>query len=400
MKAGSIRANARLPVLAAAILLLLAGCVSAPGAVTPNSSPNFYNEAETSARRPGDVLSSEPMDGAPIGASAFRILYRSTGLDGKSIPVSGTVIIPAGPPPPGGRQIVAWAHGTTGVARSCAPSLFARPFAMIMGLSDLLAAGYAVAATDYPGLGTAGPHPYLVGVSEARAVLDSVRAVRHLVANSSARFAVWGHSQGGQAALFAGRIARSYAPELALVGVATAAPPTFLSELLRDDVSEPVGKLIVSFTLWSWSRVYGANLDQIVFPSAEPVIDSIAAGCSETMGEDLRLLLGTWRFHRRLLSADINVAEPWAGLIATNTSATSSAGVPLFIAQGTDDRIFRQSVTDAFVEGLCSSGAVVHYVVLPGAKHVPSGRISAPMATQWIHDRFAGLAAPNDCRAR
>ena len=38
--------------------------------------------------------------------------------------------------------------------------------------------GYAIAATDYPGLGTPGPHPYLVGDSEARAVIDSVRAAR------------------------------------------------------------------------------------------------------------------------------------------------------------------------------------------------------------------------------
>lgn len=394
MNARADMSNGRLPLLLAAILLLLTGCLSAPGTAAPNS----YNEGATSAGQPGDVLSSEPMAGAPMGASAFRVLYRSTGLDGKSIPVSGMVIIPAGPAPPGGRKVVAWAHGTTGVARSCAPSLFVRPFALVMGLSDLLAAGYVVAATDYPGLGTAGTHPYLVGVSEARAVLDSVRAARHLVAHASARFAVWGHSQGGQAVLFAGQIAQSYAPELKLVGVAAAAPPTFLSDLLRDDVSEPVGRLIVSFTLWSWSRVYGASLQGAVFPSAVPVIDTVAAGCSETMGDDFRLLLGTWRFHGRLLSADLEVAEPWASLIAANTPASNTRGVPLFIAQGTGDRIVRASVTDTFVAGLCSSGAVVHYVVLPGVRHVPSGRISAPAATQWIHDRFAGLAAPNDCR--
>ena len=340
------------------------------------------------------------MSGAPMGASAFRVLYRSTGIDGKPVNVSGMVIIPAGPPPQGDRKIVAWAHGTTGVARSCAPSLFVRPFTTIMGLSDLLAAGYVVAATDYPGLGTAGPHPYLVGISEARAVIDSVRAARHLVANVGTQFALWGHSQGGHAALFAGQIVRSYAPELTLVGIAAGAPPTFLSVLLRDDVSEPVGRLVASYTLWSWSRVYGASIERVTFPSALPVIDTIAAECSETMGEDLRLLMDTWRFHRRLLSADLEAAEPWARLIATNTPASSSAGVPLFIAQGTGDRIVRASVTDTFVDALCSSGAVVRYVVLPGARHVASGRISAPAATRWIHDRFAGLPAPNDCQTR
>jgi hypothetical protein len=35
-------------------------------------------------------------------------------------------------------------------------------------------------ATDYPGLGTPGVHAYLMGESEGRAVLDSVRAARNL----------------------------------------------------------------------------------------------------------------------------------------------------------------------------------------------------------------------------
>ena len=41
-------------------------------------------------------------------------------------------------------------------------------------------AGYVLAATDYQGLGTPGPHPYLVGAAEAMNALDSVRAARNL----------------------------------------------------------------------------------------------------------------------------------------------------------------------------------------------------------------------------
>ncbi len=85
-----------------------------------------------------------------------------------------------------------------------------------------------------PGLGTAGPHPYLVGLSEARAVLDSVRAAREIAgAGASDRFAVWGHSQGGQAALFSGLIADTYAPELRLAGVAAAVPASGHRQLKR-----------------------------------------------------------------------------------------------------------------------------------------------------------------------
>ena len=106
----------------------------------------------------------------------------------------------------------------------CPVAACGRGASTIPGLQSFLQDGYVV-ATDYPGLGTQGPAPYLVGSSEARAVLDSVRAARQLPgANAGSHFIVWGHSQGGQAALFAGQLARSYAPELKLQGVAVAAP--------------------------------------------------------------------------------------------------------------------------------------------------------------------------------
>lgn len=48
----------------------------------------------------------------------------------------------------------------------------------IQGLNEMLARSYIVAATDYPGLGTPGVPPYLVGISEGRAVLVFSSAAR------------------------------------------------------------------------------------------------------------------------------------------------------------------------------------------------------------------------------
>ena len=101
-----------------------------------------------------------------------RVLYRSTGLHDEPIPVSGAVIIPPGPMPPEGRPIVAWAHPTTGVVPRCAPSMAMFLIQQIQGVREMVQRGYIVAATDYPGLGTPETHPYLVGESEARAVLE------------------------------------------------------------------------------------------------------------------------------------------------------------------------------------------------------------------------------------
>ena len=110
-------------------------------------------------------------------------------------------------------------------------------------------------------------HPYLIGVSEARAVLDSVRAARSLPdALAGDRFAVWGHSQGGHAALFTGQEAASYAPELKLVGVAAAAPATYLGELFKADRGSIGGNSLTAMVLLSWSTLYKIPLGDISRP--------------------------------------------------------------------------------------------------------------------------------------
>ena len=204
------------------------------GPVPAASQNAFYQASESDIAGPiGSLIREAPRAGAAAGATAHKVLYRSTRPDGTPIAVSGIVIVPAGQAPAGGWPVVAWAHPTTGVVSRCAPSLAIFLFQQIAGSRRLLEDGYAIAATDYPGLGTPGPHPYLVGESEARAVIDSVRAARSFPGlEISNRFAVWGHSQGGQASLFTGMIAKTYAPELQLVGVAAAAPATDLATLV------------------------------------------------------------------------------------------------------------------------------------------------------------------------
>jgi acetyl esterase/lipase len=155
----------------------------------------------------------------------------------------------------------------------------------------MLARGYVVTATDDPGLGTAGPHPYLVGLSEGRAVLDSVRAARALPeAGAGDRFAVWGHSQGGHVALFAGELARDYAPDLRLVGIAAAAPATELAALFENDIGTVSGRILTAMTLWSWLEVFGAPLDGVVEVDAIPAVERLARDCVESLWTVLEAL--------------------------------------------------------------------------------------------------------------
>jgi dipeptidyl aminopeptidase/acylaminoacyl peptidase len=152
-------------------------------------------------------------------------MYLSTNINGEAIAVTGLILIPNGTAPSGGWPIITWAHGTTGIADACAPSL--KPAEFVTMANGLLDAGYLVVATDYEGLGTPGRHPYIVGESEARGTLDIVRVAQNFPnANASKRYAIWGHSQGGHAAMFAGHIAKTYAPEIELVADVAGAPPS------------------------------------------------------------------------------------------------------------------------------------------------------------------------------
>jgi pimeloyl-ACP methyl ester carboxylesterase len=237
-----------------------------------------------------------------------------------------------------------------------------------------------------------------VGVSEGRAVLDGVRAARLVKgAGAGPRYAVWGHSQGGQAALFAGALAAQYAPELALVGVATAAPATELATLFGDDIGTPLGRVLTAYTFWSWSRVYDDSLRAIVAPGAEAAMNAVAADCAESMIQGLELSYDQRPLAQSFLTGNPTQVEPWRGIIARNTPGDDVGDAPLFIAQGTADPLVLPTVTESFARALCRRNAKVRLLAMPGVTHNPAGKAAAPAAAQWIANRFANEAAPDDC---
>ena len=380
-------------IFAAVVSVSLAGCASYP------EVSSFYQVAPGPLRgRPGDLIRTEPIPGAPSGATAVRILYLSTGVDGSLIPVSAVVIFPTAASASGPRKVVAWGHATSGIATACAPSLYeGRVFATVPGLKDLLARGYVVTATDYPGLGAPGPHPYLVGLTGGRSVIDSVRAVRRLpAANAGSRFVAWGHSQGGQAALFAGEIARSYAPELNLVGVVAVSPATDLSGLLRANNESLSGRLFAAYCLSSWSKVYGAPLDPLATPEMQRAVANVASDCTKSPADAIKLSVDLLGLRSGFPVRDGGTIEPWRSLLARNNPGQTRVGVPIFVAQGTSDEIVRPVFTNTWVSAARRRGETVRYVTLEDIAHLLASDASAATARSWVEDRFAGKPAPND----
>jgi len=85
-------------VWAAVALLTTTLGASAAGAVTLGD----VSEAEIQNAKPGEIIRVWPqVGGAPQNAKAYRILYRSTGIKGEPIPVTGAIFIPQGDAPRG-----------------------------------------------------------------------------------------------------------------------------------------------------------------------------------------------------------------------------------------------------------------------------------------------------------
>ena len=386
-------------------LLWLAQAVSLAALLIPATAvaqtPFYIPQPGEVSGPPGSVIRQEPVSGAPPGAIATRVLYRTTAPTGEPMSGSGIVIAPAGPPPPGGRPVIVWAHPTTGVMPPCAPSLTSTFFEKVQGLEPMLQRGYVVVAPDYPGLGTTGPHAYLVGEAAARAVLDAARAAAALPFGADKRFAVWGHSQGGHAVIFTGLAARRYAPDLQLVGVAAAAPATDLGTLLRDDYETPVGKILTAMAIRSWARVFGAPVDQVVAREEIATVDRLGGECIESRLEIYEAAFTERPLRQKfLIVPDLTKIEPWRDIIVRNTPRPLPTDMPLLMIQGTADTVVEPSVTDAYVRRQCATGSAVRFLQMPGIGHNPIARDTAPAAVQWMADRFAGLPPPNDCAAR
>ncbi len=347
------------------------------------------------------LLSAEAVDGAPAGARAWRIRYLSSNDKGKIEQVTAMVVAPDRPPPRMGRKVLAWAHGTWGVTQHCAPSLDqAAFFQATPGLELALAKDYVVVATDYAGLGTPQQHPFLVGSIAAYNVLDSIRAARALPDSGAGnRFAVWGESQGGHSALFTGQYAKHYAPELSLVGVAAAAPPTDLPENLAKGSDPSTRAFMTAYAAYSWSRHFGHPLASLGKKSTGEIIEKLAQKCVKLDSKpNLGTIIGVTVLRTRLKSVNLGNIEPWASTARANSVSTQPYGIPFLIAQNSKDTLVAPAVTRAFARKLCRNRATVRYLdIVSSTGHTTTGRDSEVETMDWIDARFAGAAPPNGC---
>jgi pimeloyl-ACP methyl ester carboxylesterase len=376
------------------MLVVLAAAVSLAVRSETPVVDQFYAAPREVPPEPGVLIRSVPFTrDVPDNARGWRILYTTRRGDGTPAVASAIVVVPK--TGDGGFPVIDWDHGTTGYAQICAPSLLPHPFEVgaMFVLPQIIERGWALVATDYIGLGTAGPHPYLVGKDSAYATLDALRAAQTLSAARLGQEAVvWGHSQGGAAALWTGALAKTYAPELKIEGVAALAPAANLPGLTGSLGAFIGGSVFASFVAAAYSATYpDVTWGEYIRPGAEPVVRAMSERCLTGAGMYVSVLdaLSLTR------DPDIFGESPTAGPLGRRLEQNippATITVPLLIAQGKADPIVLPSVQQSYIDRVRSTGEHVDYRTFAGEDHVglvKPGSPLIPVLFRWTASRFA-----------
>jgi pimeloyl-ACP methyl ester carboxylesterase len=385
--------RARLVFVALAVCAL-AVPASASAAAPPRAPAGlaFYSPPKRLLSGPhGSVIWARAIRSPLTSAGrAYLVLYRSTGVDGKPVGVSGTVEVPKGRAPRAGWPVVSWAHGTTGIADACAPSRSPSSASNSYAFSEFnawLKRGYALARTDYEGLGTPGIHPYLIGRSEGRGVVDIVRAARLLNPGVGRRWIIAGHSQGGHAALFAAALGPSWAPELTLRGVAAFAPASHVGTQAR-----AIGALTAPSPISGLAALIlegAATADPAIKP-AQLFSDRAVALRPLIQRECIGALISATEFGAlgpaQLVRPGADLSRLLRVLDAQNPALRIR--VPVLILQGLADTTVFPVFTNQLTQELRAKGDALSYRTYPGVSHVTVLANGASGATSFFAARL------------
>lgn len=353
-------------------------------------------------KAPGQLLSApRGFSSSPalesLAHEAVRIRYRSTsGKDDTPTEVSGVVFIPTGDAPPGGWPIASIGHPTTGINDACAPSANPDILEDMPGVVSLLAKGFVVVVSDYQGLGTPGPHPYLDPKTAAYNVIDAVRAARQVAPDTSDTWVAYGFSQGGQATWAANEMAVDYGSELQLIGSVSLSPPAdlrpFVDSMAHGTLTTDQIILLPIILKGIQASHPELNIDDYLHGKLRMSFDLFLT-CNG-QNEALKAFVA-----RSISPADYKPTTPeaadrlreWLGEYSLPTRRASS---PMLVAYGDSDPTLPAAWTTDAVRRACDLGDVIDVRVIEGQGHVLD---IGEEGTDWVMSRFAEISPTDSC---
>ncbi|RJL32802.1 lipase [Bailinhaonella thermotolerans] len=370
-------------------LLAVAALVAIPGPARAATAGDVVSAQPTTVYLlPGKVLE--------VPVNAWHVLYRSTSATGAANTVSGTLLVPKSAYPAGARPIIGYAVGTHGLGDQCAPSVSMREGreAELALISLFLLKGFAVAVTDYEGLGTPGQHTYMAGISQGHAVLDSIRAATRIPAaglSARAPVAVMGYSQGGASAGWAAQLQPSYAPELRLRGVAAGGVPADLRDVALHLDGSPNFGLAAAAGVGLDAAYPELDLEADLNERGRALLADAADDCVGELGK-----LAGLRF-ADLTTRDLLNQPKWVARMNENRLGALPPRVPMFLYHARGDEIIPHAVGAELRAEYCAAGVTTRWASLPAQNHVAGAVEGGPLAIEWLTLRLLGLPALSDC---
>ncbi|AXK35984.1 lipase [Streptomyces armeniacus] len=353
---------------------------------------------------PGDIVSSEPTEfqywpGYPAAASAWKITYKSTTATGKENTVSGTVVVPddgkTGP-----RPLIAYAAGSVGMGDKCAPSAGFHDGSTTEAplINAALVRGFAVAVTDYEGLGTPGDHTYTVAQPAGTALLDAARAAQRLPeaqqmgVSAESPVGIMGYSQGGQASAWAAELHGSYAPELKVKGTASGGVPADLMKVATHlNGGDSAGYVMMS-AIGHTTSFPELDLGKYLNDEGSKLAEFTKESC---LNEILEAGKG-----KKI--EDFTVSNPleepdWQQAVNANKLGTKTPTAPVFLYHGEADETIPYELGTGLRADWCAKGLAVEWKSFPGDSHVQAAIDGNGPALDWLGARFAGTPAQGNC---
>lgn len=425
MRAAAVVPVARLSwrsALAAVLCLTLAtltGCASPPAPPPAPIASRLPDVAKDVWNSRGTLVHQEPYNDPPLAdpgtvGEAWRAVYRSvSGLDGGMREISGAFFIPPGTPPQGGWPVIALAHGTVGIGNNCGPSRQPNLQGYGFLIQELLESNYAVALTDYEGLGETGSHPYLEPRTAAFNTIDAVRAMRNLTAKASARWIAVGYSQGGQAVWVANELNSYYGGGLQLQGSVALAPATNLSGAAELALSKSMTdeQMALFPTLIVGLARYNPDLDPRAFLHEDTKsYEKSLSRCKISPRQPRRPRAVPapvpWRPVAQHLRDSNDLRADYPQDVFKLQEVLRRVAVPdrplekpMLVISGDHDAVLFPEWVQFAVSRSCALGGTIEYRQVNADHQSILWRVSRPV-DRWIADRFAGAMPPSNCPAR
>ncbi len=396
--------------LAATFAAALVGTLAAAVAQAPAQAADvdIYTPPAGWSGSPGTVLKQTSgkyaLDVLGISkgaATVTKVLYASKGAKGNATAVSGTVIVPTAAWTKGGeRPIISVSPGTQGINDKCAPSKQLESGSLYDGnwIKQFYDAGYAVAMTDYEGLGTPGVHPYANSIALGQNALDVVRAAQNLGYSKTAPVFLNGFSEGGGATAGALELAPTYAPELTIKGGVAVAPTADLAKI-APNIETGLYTSFLLFAVKGLDSTYPElNLTGLTNAKGKNLLDTAetVTGCLPENLTNGWLDTKTLTKEGKTISSYLTRADI-AATLGSLKLGNKKIDVPFRVLSSWGDDVIPNAVVKDAGKSWCAKGSKISYGTLIAPTHVASGYEGQGQAVGFFNDRVAGKTFTSNC---